>query len=554
MYFSRKIEKILKKYTNNVELEIPVDKKFGDYAFPCFSLTKKFKKNPHKIALELRDKIILPKDFDKIEVVGPYLNFFVNREVFVNKVVGEILKKKKKYGSKNIRKKFVIEYSSPNIAKPFGIGHLRSTVIGNCLYNIHKFLGYNCVGINHMGDWGKQFGELIVGYKRWGNKNMLKKDPINHLLEVYVMFHKEVLKNKKLDDEANDWFLRLEKGDEEALGLWKEFRGYSLLEFSKVYGFLGIRFDSYEGEAFYNNKMEKDINFLKKKKLTEINEGALIIPLKKYGMPPCLLKKGDGSSLYITRDISAAIYRYKKYKFDKLVYEVGSEQLLHFKQLFKVLELAEFKWAKNCFHVNHGLYLDNDGKKFGTRKGKIVLVEALLNERIFKVRKIISEKNPNLKDIGEVSKLAGVGAIIYADLVTDRLRDVIFDWERVLDFDGKSGPYLQYAYVRSCSILNKASRFKANVLVVSDDSEVELVKQLSLFSQVVLDVANHYKPHLLANYTHLLAQKFNNFYNNCDVLGSNKNVRDSRLSLCLAFKYVLGISLGLLGIGILEEM
>lgn len=554
MDFKKEIVEILKKYVDKVELEIPKDKKFGDYSFPCFDLTKKFKKNPHKIALELRDKIVLPKSFKKVEAVGGYLNFFVEGDVFVNSVIKEILSKKDRYGSGKVGKKFVIEFSSPNIAKPFSIGHLRSTVIGSCLYKVHKFLGYDCVSINHLGDWGKQFGELIVGYKRWGSKQKLTKDPIKHLLEVYVRFHKEVFEDKKLDDEAKEWFRKLENKDKEALRLWEEFKEYSLKEFSNVYDLLNVKFDSYEGEAFYNNKMEKDVNFLKKKGLTEISEGALIVSLKEYGMPPCLLRKSDGSSLYITRDISAAIYRYHKYKFDKLIYEVGSEQLLHFRQLFKVLELAGFKWYDKCVHVNHGLYLDKDGKKFGTRKGKTVFMEDLLSESIDNVKKIIGEKNPDLKNKDKIARVVGVGAIIYADLVTDRIRDVVFDWDRVLDFEGDSGPYLQYAYVRANSILRKAGKFSKSKILVSDDCEIELVRQLSLFPDIIRDVARSYKPHILANFSYVLCQKFSNFYDRCPVLGVDKELRNSRLSLCLAFSYVLGVSLSLLGMGVLDEM
>ena len=542
----KELERVLKR---NIELEVPQNSALGDYAFPCFSLSKEFKKNPKDIAIELAGQI--RGDF-RVEANNGYVNFFVNKNKLIKEVLAKILKEKNKYGGSDAGKGkvVIIDMSSPNIAKPFGIGHLRSTIIGDAIRNLYVFLGYKVVRINYLGDWGTQFGKLIFAYKKWGDKKQLVKDPIRYLLKLYVKSNKEEYEN-----DGREWFKELENGNKEALSLWKQFRILSLKEFKKIYKILNVKFESYHGEAFYNDKLDDVVNLLQKKELLIESEGALIVDLKKYGMPPLLIQKSDGTTLYATRDIAAVLYRKAKYDFNKAFYEVGSEQKLYFRQLFKVLELIGFAWAKDCVHVDHGLYLGEDGRKFSTREGKVVFMDDILQDGIAKARKTIEEKNPRLKDKKNTAQKIAVGAIKYGDLKNDRVKDVIFNWEKFLDFNGETGPYIQYAHVRACGVLRKG-RLKRNIdyLSLKDDCELELVKHLRVFSMIVKKTAEEYKPHIVAKYVYELACLFNDFYEKVPILKADDNIRNARLSLVFCVREVLKNGLKLLGIEAPDKM
>ncbi len=537
-------------------LEIPPDPSLGDYAFPCFSLAKELKKNPNQIAQELSKKLKAPF-LDKIDAKGAYLNFFIKKEQLTKDVLTNVLKQQQKYGQSTTGKgkTIVIDMSSPNIAKPFGIGHLRSTIIGNALRNLLTYQSYKVVRINHLGDWGTQFGKLIVAYKKWGDKKRLDKDPINYLLDLYVKFHDAAEQNPDLEDQARAWFKKLEDGNKEALALWKQFKELSLQEFKKIYALLGVTFEAYSGEAFYNDRLDETLEFIEKTGITEISEGALIVNLEKYTMPPAILRKSDGATLYLTRDVAAALYRKKTYKFDKMLYEVGGEQKLHFQQLFKVLELMGYSWYKDCVHVDHGLYLGEDGKKFSTRKGKTIFMADVLDETIALAKKIIQEKNPKLKNKDAVAKAVGVGAIIFGDLCNDRSRDIIFDIEKFTSFEGETGPYLQYTHARLCSILRKKKLSATTIdYKLYDKAEQEIIKQLGSFGDVVTDATKQYKPHILARYLLDLAQQVNSYYVSHPVLQDDKALEKARLALVTGVKIVLGNGLRLLGIIPLEAM
>jgi arginyl-tRNA synthetase len=532
-------------------IEVPKDSNLGDYAFPCFTLSKKFKKSPIEISKEIKAKLSDSKYFEKIEVNGPYINFFVNRAAFAENILNQVLLEKDKFGSSNTGKSktIAIDLSAPNIAKPFGIGHLRSTIIGNSLSEISKFLGYKTVKINYLGDWGTQFGKLIVGYKRFGNDQKLKSDPIKHLLEIYVKAN-----NEKYEEEARAWFKKMEDGNKEALKLWKKFKDLSLKEFDEIYSLLNIKFDVISGESFYNEKMSDVIKLLEKNHLLENSEGAKIVNLEKYNLGVCLIQKNDGATLYATRDIAAAIDRQKQYKFDKMIYEVGSEQTLHFRQVFKVLDLLGFNWASNCEHVAHGLYLDQDGKKFATRKGKTVFMKDILEETIDLAKKEIKQREKlSEKELEFRANKIALAAILYGDLKNYRLNDLVFDIEKFLSFEGNTGPYLLYSYARAQSILNK-SKFKKTKLTIPilSDQEKKLVLEISKFPEVVQSAFNQLAPNVIANYSFELAQKFNEFYHSSQVIGSEHEL--FRVSLVSAFAQVLKNALNLLGIEVLEKM
>ncbi len=552
------IETALKKEKINLSqdkilelIEVPREATLGDFAFPCFVLASQLKSSPNKIAIKLRETIgKTPKEFEDIQSVGPYLNFFVDRKTLAVKTVQEVIKLKEKYGSSNEGKGKVItiDMSSPNIAKPFGIGHLRSTIIGNSIGEISKKLGYRVIKINYLGDWGTQFGKMIVGWKKLGNETELKKDPIKFMLKLYVEGNKE-----EYEQEARDWFKKLENGDKEATALWKKFKELSLKEFDELYKILGINFDEISGESLYNDKMDKTIKELEDKKLLKESDGALVVDLEKYGLGVSLIKKSDGATLYATRDITAAIDRFKRYKFSKMIYEVGQEQKLHFQQFFKILELMGYDWAKDCMHVYHGLYLDKDGKKFATRKGKTVFMEDILNETMDLAKKRIEDKNPKLKNKKEAAKKIAIGAIFYGDLKNFRANDMVFDLDRFLEFEGNTGPYLLYSYARAKSILRKVKARKTNILFEDlEEKEIELVKKISEFSSIIEKAYEQMNPSIIANYSYQLAQIFNEFYHECPVMGSDKET--FRLMLVEAFSQVLKNSLALLGIETLEEM
>ncbi|MDD5149096.1 MAG: arginine--tRNA ligase, partial [Flavobacterium sp.] len=441
------IAKIISNELNKKEneiinlIEIPPNSEMGDFSFPCFHLAKDLKKNPVVISSELALQIQknIPKEISEIKSIGPYLNFFIDKKILAENIIKKILKEKEKFGNSNEGKgkKIVVDMSSPNIAKPFGIGHLRSTIIGNSISEIYKKVGYKTIKINYLGDWGTQFGKIIVGYKKFGSAEKLKANPIKHLLEIYVKANQE-----KYEEESRQWFKKLEDGDKEATKLWKMFRELSLKDFEKIYKILGIKFDVISGESIYNKKMENTIQELKNKNLLVKSEGAFIIDLKKFNLGVALIQKTDGATLYATRDLTAAIDRFNKYKFSKMIYEVGAEQKLHFQQIFKILELLGYSWAKDCVHVSHGLYLDKDGKKFATRHGKTIFMEEILNETIELAKKTILIKNPKLKNKDDVAKKIALAAIFFGDLKNNRTNDIIFDIEKFLEFEGDTGPYL----------------------------------------------------------------------------------------------------------------
>lgn len=439
-------------------LEVPPEPGLGEYAFPCFLLARSWKKSPRAIAAELAERIQPADELAKVQNVGPYLNFHLQRTRLLDRLLPEISRQRTAYGQiqEGAGRTVVIDYSAPNIAKPFGIGHLRSTVIGNALYRLYANQGFRVVGINHLGDWGTQFGKLIVAYQRWGERDSLEKDPVNYLYRLYVLFHQKAEEEPQLEEEARQWFLNLERQEEEATRIWEHFRALSLEEFQRLYHFLGITFDAYQGESFYNSLLEQTIQLVSEKGLVKESEGALLVDLESHGLPPCLLRKKDGATLYITRDLAAAIYRYERYNFHKLLYVVGAEQTLHFQQLFKILELLGFSWAGDCWHIPFGLIHFQDGR-MSTREGRTIFLEDVLQRAIELARVIIMEKNPNLADKEKAARLVGLGAVIFGDLINDRIKDIEFDWDKVLDFSGETAPYIQYAHARICSILRKAA-------------------------------------------------------------------------------------------------
>lgn len=533
-------------------LEVPPDPNLGDYAFPCFILAKEFKKSPAEIAKELSEKIskAISKEISEVKAINGYLNFFVNKNLLVESITNKILKENYGKSSFGKGKKIVIDMSSPNIAKPFGIGHLRSTIIGNSISKICNFLGFNTFKINYLGDWGTQFGKMIIGYKKFGNLKDLKKSPIKYMLELYVKGNKE-----EYEDEARQWFKKLEEGDKESLKLWKMFREISLKEFNKLYKIMGVKFDLITGESYYNNKMEAIIKELRDKNLLEKSEGAEGVNLKKYGLGFCLIRKSDGATLYATRDVTAAIDRYKKYKFHRMFYEVGQEQKLHFKQIFQVLELMGYPWSKDCIHIAHGLYLDKDGKKFATRKGKTIFMEDILKETIELAKKQLEKREKlSLKELEKRSIKIAIAAIFYGDLKNYRENDMIFDINKFLDFEGNTGPYLQYSYARANSILKKSrTKPSAKIKILNlHNKEIELAKKLLEFPQTIEHAYNQLNPSIIANYSFQLCQIFNEFYHECPVIQSREE--SQRLGLVKAFMIVQKSALSLLGIDVLEEM
>ncbi|MBU0929450.1 MAG: arginine--tRNA ligase [Nanoarchaeota archaeon] len=548
MDFKEEVVKLLKFRVKNPQIEIPPIG-MGDYAFPCFSLAKELKKSPNEISKDIINKIKPNKYIEKIVSAGPYVNFFINKEILTQDILKKILKEKDKFGSVNEgkNKKIVIDMSSPNIAKPFGIGHLRSTIIGNSLSKIYTKLGYKTIKINYLGDWGTQFGKLIVGYKKWGNASLLKENPIKHLLELYIKAN-----DKEYEPDARDWFKKLEQGDKEALKLWKLFKELSIKEFNKIYKILGIKFEVISGESFYNKKMDETIKKLKNKHLLKESEGALVVNLEDYNLGVCLIQKSDGTTLYATRDITAAIDRNNKYKFNKMLYEVGSEQKLHFQQFFKVLELMGYSWYKDCIHVSHGLYLDKEGKKFATRKGNIVYMEEILKETIDIAKKTIEKKNPKLKNKDEAARKVAIAAIFFGDLKNNRVHDIVFDIEKFIDFEGNTGPYIQYTYARASSILRKAGKKNSFSVKELNEKEILLINKLNIFNEIIISAARQNSPAIIANYTYELAQLFNEFYHSCPVLKSDNEW--FRLALVQATRQVIKNGLNLLGIDVLEEM
>lgn len=536
-------------------LEKPKSSEMGDIAFPAFSLAKVERKAPQAIATDIVEKLDTTR-FEKVVATGPYVNFFLDKDAISHQVLTDVIAEKDQYGQLNIGqgRNVTIDMSSPNIAKPFSVGHLRSTVIGDALANIHGKLGFNPIRINHLGDWGKQFGMLIVAYKLWGDKTAVEADPISELLKLYVRINAEVEEKPELDEEARQWFKKLEDGDQEALELWQWFRDESLVEFNRIYEKLDVHFDSFNGEAFYNDKMDEGIQILEEKGLLQESKGAQIVDLESYNLPPALIRKTDGATLYITRDIATAMYRKRTYDFVKSIYVVGQEQINHFKQLKAVLKEMGFDWSDDMTHVTFGL-VTKDKKKLSTRKGNIILLEPTLDEAILRALSQIEAKNPNLENKEEVAHAVGVGAVKFFDLKTDRDNGYDFDLEAMVSFEGETGPYVQYAYARIQSILRKANFVPSteNNYKLADAESWEIIKHIQNFSTVVERAGDKFDPSLIAKYAINLAQAFNKYYAHTRILDESPE-RDSRLALAYATGVVLKEALRLLGVKAPEKM
>lgn len=539
-------------------IEVPPNKEMGDYAFPCFKLAKIFRKAPNAIAEDLAGKIQPTDDINKIINLGGYVNFFVNKESLAKKVINQVLSEKENYGKSDFGKgkTVVVEYSSPNIAKPFHIGHVRTTVIGNALSKIYQSQGYHVEKLNHLGDYGTQFGKLIVAYKLWGDKQAVEKDPIKELLKLYIRFHDEAETKPEMEDEAREWFTKLENGDEEAKDLWQWFRDESLKEFSRVYKLLDIEFDSYVGESFYSDKMPAVIEELKEKNLLEESDGAMIVNLEDSKLPPALIQKRDGSTLYLTRDLASAFYRKKVYDFDKSIYVVGAQQELHFKQCFEIIKRMGYDWYKDMIHVQFGMVALEEGT-MSTRKGRVVFLEDVLNQAIDRTRQIIEEKNPDAENIDEVAKAVGVGAVVFQELSNSRIKDYTFTWDRTLSFEGETGPYVQYTHARCCAVLRKAGQpvsADINYELLSDQDAADVLSVLENFNKSIMTAMNKNEPHIVTRFVLDLAQAFNKFYHNSPILVEDADLRAARLALVEATRQTIENALKILGMKAPQKM
>lgn len=536
-------------------LETPKNSDMGDVAFPAFSLAKVLRKAPQMIASELAEKIDAAQ-YEKVMAVGPYINFFLDKSSISKEVLEAVIKEKANYGQQHIGdgQNVTLDMSSPNIAKPFSVGHLRSTVIADAIGHIYSKLGYNSIRINHLGDWGKQFGMLIVAYKLWGDRATVEANPIDELLKLYVRINAEAEENPELDEQARQWFKKLEDGDKEAWDLWQWFRDESLVEFNRIYDKLDVSFDHFHGEAFYNDKMDEGIQILEDKNLLKESKGAQIVDLEKYNLPPALIKKSDGATLYITRDMATAMYRQRTFNFVKNIYVVGQEQSHHFKQLKAVLKEMGFDWSDDMIHVSFGLVTKNK-KKLSTRKGNIIRLEPTLDEAVSRALTQIEAKNPDLENKEDVAHAVGVGAVKFYDLKTDRDNGYDFDLEAMVSFEGETGPYVQYTYARIQSILRKAD-FTPNEETpysLNDAESWEIIKLLQGFAANIERAAEKYDPSIIAKFAIQLAQSFNRYYAHTRILDESEE-RDSRLALCYATAVVLKESLRLLGVQAPEKM
>ena len=530
-------------------MEYPPEASMGDIAIPCFKLAKTLRKGPPMIASALAEDMKL-EIIEKAEAVNGYLNVYFSADALSEHVLNEIKAKGDKYGSPDNGhgKTVVLDYSSPNVAKPFHIGHLGTTVIGHSLKLLHEFAGYKCVGINHLGDWGTQFGKLIVAYRQWGSKEAVEQNEIDELVALYVRFHKEAEIDPELENEARAEFTKLEHHDEENLALWKWFIEISIREYKKTYGQLGIEFDSYNGESFYTDKMPEQIEKMKEIDLLKIDDGASVVDLEKYGMPPCLILKRDGSTLYPTRDIAAAVYRKRHYDFAKCIYVTSAGQSLHFAQWFKVLEMMGYEWYNELVHIPYGTVSIN-GEKLATRTGNVILLKDLFSMAIEKVGAIIDEKNPDIDNKDQIAEAVGVGAIVFHYLSNNRMRDINFMLEDALSFDGNTGPYAQYTYARCSSILEKAGSIDLNSITVANigEDEKELAKVLSCFPEKIDEALEDYEPSVITRYILDLCASFNRFYHNCSILGAeDENEKKTRLAFTGATRQVLGQALRLI--------
>lgn len=542
-------------------IEVPADESMGDYAFPCFRLAKTMRKAPQMIAADIADRIKSCDEFASVEQVNAYVNVFVKREAVAKEVLNGVLSQYE-FGNSEMGKgrTVVVDFSSPNIAKPFHIGHIRSTVIGNAICNLYRKTGYNVVGVNHLGDYGTQFGKMIVAYRKWGSEEELEKEPIKALLGYYTRFHVEAEEHPELNDQARETFVRLENGEPEEYALWEKFRELSLAEFNRVYDMLGITFDSYNGESFYSDKMPAVIEELKEKGLLIKSEGANIVDLEEYGLGAALITKSDGSSLYATRDIATAIYRKNTYDFYKNIYVVASQQNLHFKQWKKVLELMGYEWEKDCVHVPFGLVSLEEGT-MSTRHGRVVFLEDVLKNAVEKTTEIMREKNADMENLEEISKQVGIGAVIFQELSNNRIKDYVFSWDKVLNFDGETGPYVQYTHARACSVLRKAGFDSSAVNLadikaeyISSESAYSLIKLIYQIPRVIIDATEKYEPSILTRHLVDVAQSFNKFYHDEHILVENDEERNAKLALVAASKKAISECLAILGIKSPERM
>lgn len=562
-YIAESIGKVLNEETSEIQnfIENPRGENNGDYAYPCFRLAKILKKSPMVIAEEIKSKIEFNTDIiEKVEVAGGYLNFFIKKEALALQVIQEF-SDNKLYGKSDIgnNKNIVIDYSAPNIAKPFHIGHLRSTVIGGALYNVYKYLGYNVTGINHLGDYGTQFGKLIEGYKRWGNEYNIEENPIDELTKIYIRINQACKDDETILEECRNNFKKLEDGDEYCVQLWNKFKDVSLKEFQKVYDLLGTKFDSWNGESFYSDKMNEIVELLEKSGKLEESEGARVVKLDDKGMAPCIIIKTNGSSTYATRDLAAIMYRARTYNFDKALYVTSYEQTLHFKQVFETAKLLglDEKYTKGLEHVSFGMVLLKTGK-MSTREGNMIKLEDLLKESILRAQKIIEEKNPDIENKEEIAKKVGIGAVIFNDLANSRIKDEIFDWDAILNFQGETGPYIQYTYVRTKSVLEKAGGIPdaQNIKIdyLTDDVSTKVLKLIYNFRDTLIQVTDKNEPSILSRYLIDLAKAYSNFYNENKIIVENEDIKNARVYLTFAVGKVLKTGAELLGIDMPDKM
>ena len=544
-------------------IEIPKEKTMGDYAFPCFRLAKTLRKAPNLIAQDVAAKLEGSEILEKVQAVGPYVNMFLNktwRAQFILGQVDEAAAAGKAYGASTVGegKTVVMDYSSINVAKPFHIGHLRTTVIGNSISRMLQFMGYKTVSINHLGDWGTQFGKMVVAYRKWGNPEEVEQKGVRGLLELYVKFHEEAEKDPELDEIARATFTSMEQGDEEALALWKLFVDISLKEVSRVYDMLDVKFDSFLGESYFFTRTDELISILKEKNLLQESEGAQIVDLSEENMPPCIVLKKDGSTLYATRDIAAAMYRKDTYDFDKCLYITGMEQILHFSQWFKVCEKTGFPWSKDLVHIPYGL-VSLEGGKLSTRGGNVIFLEDLLHEAVQKTKEIMMEKNPDLENMDQVAQQVGVGAVVFHDLFNNRIKDVTFSWDQVLNFDGETGPYVQYTFARASSVLRKAQWDPAkqeaiDMSLLTDEYSQEILKLIENFPKRVEEACQKWEPYMITRYTVALATAFNKFYHENSIMNAEENVKKARLKLTYVVTQVIKQGLYLIGVQAPEKM